>query len=139
MSNSQASAPDYQGSSSRKRKHPIHPDPKGPTVLTQAPAKDCEEHETVVVGHYVQAGVARRSGLLAGIGSMAGQAPLPDHISPEDVQLWQAACIVDLVPSTRELLTVLRVRSRSAGSIASGRHVPNMLSARNLALLVISI
>lgn len=69
----------------------------------------------VIVGHRVPADVAGTSGLLSGIGSTNGLTSLPHSISPEDVRLWLAACVLDTQPSTEELITVLKVRSHGHG------------------------
>lgn len=68
---------------------------------------------TIIVGHRVRDEVAGKSVLLEGLAHAGGLASLPDDLSPEDVQLWQASKLVDTIPSTDELVTVLKVRCRS--------------------------
>lgn len=78
------------------------------TVLTTTPGT-VQDDTAVIIGHYINPAAAKRSGLLSGIASASGRATLPESISPEDVQLWQAACILEDQPSTDELMTILKV------------------------------
>lgn len=81
------------------------------TLTQDAGNGDDDERRPIVVGHHVREDVAEKSGLLAGLPHAGGLASLPDDISPEDVQLWQASKVVNTAPSTDELVTILKVRS----------------------------
>lgn len=81
--------------------HGTHP------ILTDNAATD----EGPVIGQYIIPEASTRSGLLSGIASTTGQAPLPESVSPDDWQLWQAACAQKGPPSTEELITILKVRN----------------------------
>lgn len=65
----------------------------------------------VIVGDCILPDTAERSGLLAGIANTHGLAALPATVLPEDVQLWQAACVLGCEPPTDELATIIRVRN----------------------------
>eukprot|EP00892_Ulva_mutabilis_P005624 jgi/Ulvmu1/3433/UM016_0052.1 len=65
--------------------------------------------QQLFVGECVSSDAAERSDLLAGLLQTDGLAALPATIQPEDVQLWQAACLLIGEPSTDELVTVIRV------------------------------
>lgn len=64
-----------------------------------------------MIGRRVSDQVINRSGLLSGIQNTTGVASLPSHLSPEDVQLWQTACAVDVDMSMDELIKVVKVCS----------------------------
>lgn len=64
-----------------------------------------------VVGYRIRKDVAAHSGLLSGLAEADGMASLPGDISPEDVQLWQVARRLGVVPNTDELVTILKVRA----------------------------
>lgn len=66
------------------------------------------EH-SIVIGHCVRHEAAIRSDVLSGIGDTEGLATLPGLLSPEDIQLWQTACVVECHLSTSELVTVAKV------------------------------
>ena len=63
----------------------------------------------VLVGGRIRPEARQRSDLLSGIGNTDGIAALPNEISPDELHLWQAACVVGREPSTAELVTVLKV------------------------------
>lgn len=69
------------------------------------------EANPIVIGTRISDRIAKRSGLLSGIGSTSGLASLPPHISPEDVKLWEAACSCGDTTSipTGELVTLVQV------------------------------
>lgn len=90
-------------------------------TLTQGPDVAQDSTNFVVVGHRVREDVAERSGLLSGLAHVDGLASLPDDISPEDVQLWQASRLRGLDPSTDELVTIVKV-SRCT-SVQTGVHL----------------
>ena len=64
----------------------------------------------VLVGDRLRLQATVRSDLLSGIRNTSGVACLPGNISAEDLQLWQAACLVCYEPSTSECVTILKVR-----------------------------
>lgn len=81
----------------------------------------------IVVGRRVHEAVAEKCGLLSGLAQADGLASLPSNLSPEDVQRWHIARLLDAVPSTDDLVTILKVRSpgRIADHIAD--HIPHPL------------
>lgn len=81
-----------------KRKAP--PDHTGSAVPTPHASDSVRGDEAIVDGYRVHAEVARRSGLLSGLSDTAGRASLPAGITPEHLQLWQTACMLDTQPTT---------------------------------------
>lgn len=84
--------------------------PRQPHVtLTQVSDLTEDSDSFVVVGHRVRKDIAQNSGLLSGLAQVDGLASLPHDLSPDDVQLWQASRLRGLVPSTDELVTIVKV------------------------------
>lgn len=71
---------------------------------------DSASDEEVVIGHCVRRQALLRSDLLSGIGHADECAALPDSLAPEDILLWQTACLVDCDPPLEQLVVILRVR-----------------------------
>lgn len=78
------------------------------TLTEEMPEVD--DSTSVVIGNLVRSDVACRSDVLSGVRNTNGLAGLPGHLRPEDVHLWQTACLVDCEPSTAQLITILKVR-----------------------------
>eukprot|EP00892_Ulva_mutabilis_P005623 jgi/Ulvmu1/3432/UM016_0051.1 len=85
----------------------------------------------VIVGDCIRGDAAERSGLLSGIVNTDGLASLPAAIRPEDVQLWQAACVLVGEPSTEELITIIRVADALGDSkLSTWTHLLGRQAAR---------
>lgn len=82
-------------------------------ALTEETTDENSTEHSIVIGHCLRQEAAVRSDVLSGIGDTEGLATLPGLLSPEDIQLWQAACVVECHLSTTELVTVAKVRSAS--------------------------
>lgn len=78
-------------------------------TLTEETPEHADGDTPVVFGNHVRQEAARRSGVLSGVGNTHGLAELPGQLSPDDIRLWEAACLVDCEPSTSELVTILKV------------------------------
>lgn len=83
-------------------------------ALTDDLPGEVEAKAPMLVGRRVRIEATRHSDLLHGIQDTGGEAQLPSHLSPEDVQLWQTACVVRHAPSSGELVTIITV-SHAAG------------------------
>lgn len=97
-------------------------------ALTEDTNDDSSADHSIVVGHCLRQEAAMRSDVLSGIGDTEGLATLPGLLSPEDIQLWQTACVVECQLSTPELVTVAKVCS-STPLARCGCHVECILSA----------
>lgn len=99
-------------------------------TLAQDSITEDGSQRTILVGHRVREEVAEKPALLEGLAHAGGLASLPVDLSSEDVQLWQASKLVDAVPSTDELVTVLKVRCHFVlahihGSTRAEQHLIN--------------
>lgn len=81
-------------------------------ALTEESAEGTPADSAVIIGNHVRPEAAGRSDMLSGVSSTQGLAGLPGQLRPEDVHLWQTACLVDCEPSTSQLSTILKVRHR---------------------------
>lgn len=90
-------------SQGRKRSH---------VALTEGDSSTAIHEHAIVVGSCVTAKAVTRSGLLSGIKTTEGLASLPGKITPQDVSLWETACLVDIDFHPDELVAVLKVRLR---------------------------
>lgn len=70
-----------------------------------------EQSEAVVIGNRVSEKAVRRSGLLSGLAETEGLASLPARLSSDDIQLWEAAYVMNVDMSSEDLAAVLHVRS----------------------------
>lgn len=91
------------------------PDDKRPAKLQKRKyatlASNLHDGTSVVIGHGVHEEVEPLSDLLSGLKNTDGLAPIPSSIKPEEFSLWQAASIVQVKPSTGELVSILKARS----------------------------
>lgn len=83
---------------------------RGLVALTEDTNEDTSADHSIIIGHCLRQEAAVRSDVLSGIGETEGLATLPGLLSPEDIQLWQTACVVECHLSTSELVTVAKVR-----------------------------
>lgn len=102
-----AYTPPFMSESPRPSKVPR----RGHVTLTERSLINYVSEGCVLVGHPLRGDAAGASGLLSGLSATEGLASLPHDLSSDDVQLWQAARLLGIQPSTDELVTILKVLS----------------------------
>lgn len=84
-------------------------------LTEEKPEEDCRQM-SVVFGDHVRPAAARRSEILTHHESTDIISELPGRLSPDEIRLWQAACLLECEPSTSELVTILKVASNVSGA-----------------------
>lgn len=99
-------------------------------LTDQAFSDDAHENLNVLLGRSIRYQVTRRSNVLLEVERKAGVTQLPGDLTTEDVQLWQAACLVRSEPSTEQLVTILKARVLDVHAVTLQLYRP-ALSFRN--------